>query len=389
MIKMYNVGFGESILLDNSVDQCLLVDCGSEMNDKEKVFTGIYDELYNYKHRTALITHFHDDHINGFIKMIEKHHHVFDEIYIPNIFFERINPLLEVNGLNLVDLEIVKYLLEQKKVKNGHLSILELLKALVKSMSKIKVAERGDTIQLVGCKFEVLWPNPHYLLDKKTEESLMKTIPILNNIIHQIYMISDQITEIYQSMLENNGEENIRYNLARINSIEERIIDFPSLEVSKHVLQKWLDKIKRIENNTSIVMQSKSFKPSVLLTGDIIDSTMEKIFEDYYEPNIKTYDYYTIIKAPHHGTDSNHFVKFDIYTKFDYIFISNGETNKSKRGKISKKYDSNFKNYLLCCTNNDNERCQYCTIFGRICNRAAFKNPTSIIRYDKERNVIF
>ena len=385
---MYNVGFGESILLNND-DNCLLVDCGSEKPNKDHIFDSIYNELYNYKYKTALITHFHNDHINGFTNMIEKHRHVFDEIIIPNIFCYGINSILQTNRLNLIDLEIIKYLLERKKIKNGRLSVLELLSSLVKSMSKISVAERGDTFQLVGSEFEILWPNPHYLLDEKTEESLLHTIPSLDDLINTINEISYDIMQIYRNVIEYNGEENIQNNLARINNIASRILELPSLEVSEHIIQKWLDKIKRIENNTSIVMQSKLYKPSILLTGDVVDSTMEKVFEDYYEPHIKTYDYYTIIKAPHHGTDSNHFVKFDTYTKFDYIFISNGETNIPNRGKISKKYHSCFNNYKIYCTNTNGDRCQYYKTFNRICNNSGFTTPTSLIRYDKERNVIF
>lgn len=385
---MYNVGFGESILLDNNESKCLLVDCGSEKANKDVIFRRIHNDILKYNHKTALITHFHDDHINGFIKMIEKHCHVFDEIIIPNLFFYGINTILQTNRLNLIDLEIIKYLLERKRVKKGRISVLELLSALVKSLSKIRVAERGNTFQLVGSTFEILWPNPNYLLDEKTEEALLRTIPGLDDSINAINEISFDIMQMYRNVIEYNGEENIQNNLSRINNIASRILELPSLEVSEHIIQKWLEKIKRIENNTSIVMQSELYKPSILLTGDIVDSTMKKILEDYYEPHIKTYDHYAIIKAPHHGTDSNHFIKFDVYTKFDYVLISNGETKIHKRGKISKKYNSFFNNYTLCCTNNSNDRCQYRGFFNRCCNNVTCECKNSLVHHDSNWNVI-
>ncbi|MDO4153660.1 MAG: hypothetical protein Q4E21_02275 [Clostridia bacterium] len=367
MFKMFNVGFGESILLTNpDNNKCLLVDCGSESEDKNDIFDKISKKIIKYQYKSALLTHFHNDHINGFIQIIKTCPHLFDSIYIPNIFVSQLS-LPNYNRFNLIDMEIIKHLLKMKKCDNGRLSILELLEALVKSSTKIKSAERGDRLYEIDSEFEILWPNPDYLIDEDIRSAIKKDIPISDDVWQTIYTLSDNISTIYFDLLKENTDYNTEKILENINDIQSRIYNIKDIDISEKTAIKWLDKIKKIENDTSIVMQSKFFGDPILLTGDIGSSIMEKVCENKYSPSTPIYSHYKVIKASHHGTDSNHFVKFDTYVKYDSIAISNGKTPVPNRGKISKKYNSKFSDYYIYCTNFSKDRCQYTSQFSDFC----------------------
>ena len=61
-IKMFPMGFGESIMLSNE-NECMLVDCGSESEYKNTYFNNVFNELDRYGKKSAMISHFHEDHI--------------------------------------------------------------------------------------------------------------------------------------------------------------------------------------------------------------------------------------------------------------------------------------------------------------------------------------
>lgn len=385
MLKLFDVGFGESVLLSNkNDDECMLVDCGSESSNKTNIFDNILKELNTYVKKTAVITHFHNDHINGFIHIINKEPHMFDTVYIPNIFSPKISIFNNISGFSIVDLEIVKYILENMYCnRNKTLSILDLLKSLVKSNANIKVIERGDLFNEIDNEFAVLWPNPEYLISNKIKNAFNKN-PIFNDaILNEIHNIADQINEQFAILFnrENylNFEDATHNQFEMIEGIEQRIrwlTDNVSNEITLNIktVDAWIDRIKRIENNTSIVFQSEFNDSPVLLTGDIGNSIMKKICEDKYTPSVKIMDKYKVIKAPHHGTDCNHFLKFDVYTKYENIAISNGETNITNRGKISINYTSKFNSHRIDCTNSINDRCQYFSKYSKCCKNADICN---------------
>lgn len=287
VLKLFNVGFGESILLSNPEnDKCLLVDCGSESSIKSAIFDKILKEIRAYKEWSAVITHFHNDNINGFIHIINKDPHIFDTVYIPNIFSSQISIFNNIPGFSIVDLEIVKYILENMHC-NGKkpLSILDLLKSLVKSNANIKVVERGNSFHELNDRFVVLWPNPEYLISKKLKNDFNNK-PIFNDtIINEIHKIANQIVEIFTSLFNreehSDFENNMQNQSEMIFNIEEAISKL-TIDVSnettlhKKAVDNWIERIKHIENNTSIVFQSDFNDSPVLLTGDIGNSIMKK-----------------------------------------------------------------------------------------------------------------
>lgn len=86
-MTVFNVGFGQSILMEEDGDQ-LLVDCGSKNSSSRWNHSISYmkNSLAGTKRRrTALLTHYHVDHYRYFKEM---NPHSFDDFYLPYVGFQ-------------------------------------------------------------------------------------------------------------------------------------------------------------------------------------------------------------------------------------------------------------------------------------------------------------
>ena len=192
-IKMFKMGFGESILLSEG-ESCLLVDCGSESKNKNGYFKSVENELVNYSSRSAIITHFHNDHINGFMEILNSTEINFDRIYIPYIFTVAKHP-------NQVDFELIKYFLMRINFPNSRrLTLWEFLKKLVDKEKNIHLLERkSGAFSELGRSFDVLWPVPEKLINKRLESALKKKLDFLSEYINDIYHLSYEISKLYKN----------------------------------------------------------------------------------------------------------------------------------------------------------------------------------------------
>lgn len=76
LMNVFNMGFGESILLQKDRES-LLVDCGSKRKDNvESQIEWIWSCMNDPKSISFMLTHFHEDHFNRFEVLV----HLFFEI---------------------------------------------------------------------------------------------------------------------------------------------------------------------------------------------------------------------------------------------------------------------------------------------------------------------
>lgn len=125
--------------------------------------------------------------------------------------------------------------------------------------------------------------------------------------------------------------------------------------------------IRSEANKTSIVFQNsdENICKNVLMTGDITNGIMKKIAENSLTGSVPLKKNYYCIKVPHHGTET-HYFNFGCHTVFQNLLISNGETNKPRRRKISKQYNLLKREYNIVCTNSLLKKCECFDVFPKI-----------------------
>lgn len=214
-IKMFQMGFGESILLydDNS---CILVDCGSESSKKKEYFNTVKSELEQFNNKSLLITHFHSDHTNG-IKYLGKQRLAdFDRIYLPHIF------AFEDKTLELL---IAEYLLEalmDRRRKSPQ--IWGSLISVTKAKRPIVLISQGKHFNAAGHSFRALWPPPENPETENEWSNLKKSLSKYRTMVRKaVTLISPDIinlTNFILAMAKQHGqkkaEEKLAINISQI-----------------------------------------------------------------------------------------------------------------------------------------------------------------------------
>lgn len=140
IIEAFKMDFGECLLIEGR-KSCLLVDCGSEGSEKDLYFERVRNclEAKRKEGKTidAMISHFHRDHVNGFLQM--NNWADCDNVFVPNIFCKKTHP-------NTVDYYLLQFIIERlKALKKGDNKtlpppvIMQVLKALVDSKKGIRL----------------------------------------------------------------------------------------------------------------------------------------------------------------------------------------------------------------------------------------------------------
>lgn len=396
-VKMFQMGCGESIIMSDDKN-ALLIDYGSQSANKINYFCYVINELNKNKNKNlkALVSHFHEDHISGFIDLIKSSSIRFDNVYIPHIFTTNIH-------FNLIDYMLMDHYLQNRK-KRG-LPLLDLFKGLCKKHSSYMLLKRGVTFIAGGCENYVLWPEPEIkkpiIIGDGFDNDVIGIydIPIPTIVMRSIFTISDRICGLFT---EFNTQE-LNDNISLVYEIEKEIEnlfatdiankDFIQLFSGTYIKRSDYDKIRELQtvknyfsslkrtfkvndDAVSIVFQTdKINNERFLFTGDITTAKLKKIINN---KDLKS-DFFAV-KAPHHGTHRNHYLA-DLYshTNPKIVFISNGKGGHA--GKISSEYSKNT-NYRLICTNtvNNKKKCDenpcknaICPLKTKMANTYAFK----------------
>ncbi|MDU6521381.1 hypothetical protein [Clostridium sp.] len=396
-VKMFNVDFGESIMI-SSLDnyENLLIDYGSETNTN---ISYIESQLNSIKSNggniDAMITHFHDDHINGFINLSRKNPSLFNKVYIPNVF----SPYLEkdFNTISYVEIEVILFFLIKCKFNKGRLSLFEMLKSIIVIDGELHIVQRGDIFTFANIKYVTLWPNISEIKFMKdfTEDDLKKFLNIIGEDLDEPVNLSDEINKIssllsntYFSMSISDHKMEVKGNIEELEKRIEKLSKSAEelngkliYKTKKDKLDKWIKKLGSNLNKISIVFQNEIDKldNNILMTGDIDFCRLNWIIENKLNRDIQIHKYFNIIKAPHHGTKT-HFI--DNLPTSKNIIISNGRARNSKRGKVSSSYNVyRKKGALIRCTNSIKERCEFLDSGSKcrgICNKHYHRNEILI-----------
>ncbi len=360
-VKMFQMDCGESILA-YCKDKCLLIDCGSRSDKKTTthLFDNVINECSGFTCKKAMISHFHDDHINGFMYITDPakvNHLTFSMVYIPYIFTYG-------QHWNLIDYKLIEHYLRQKKLNNRkNFSLLDLLLRIVNSKTKILILSRGMTFNSCNSNNQVLWPIPQNLVNFGFGEGIEKYFP--EDFCKQIFKITDMICKVYLEANESSYyEDSIMDTTSEINEQITRVFNYDfefdrdSAEF-KAFYNRLRQRLRIDDNNTSIVFQT-NLDDNYLFTGDIGTKYLRNIVSCSYNDKLRIHDSFFAIKAPHHGTVTHYLPElFDVNSsiKKDIVFISNGKCKST--GVVCDKYPDNANKslYKLICTNRDSKKC--------------------------------
>lgn len=352
------MAFGESILLENENER-LLVDCGSKKTkDLEDRLNIIKNQLTGHKKVSFMITHFHDDHYNGFQKAYENKTLGFpkaSKIYLPWVFMENNKvPILLSEAIYL-------YMLYKRndESRSPKFWLGKQIEFILNSSNEdcvIHLLKEQCRFNVGQEEMEVLWPgvlnfdedtNPSLSVAEDIFKFVDNSIPpeevakfkeakeVLLNTIIKFY-------RVFENANNNNGDSKVKgvpikeYRTLFENILEIQIQNLRELDRIKNEIQ-WdgnsreiyKNKLKEIfrggNNAYSIVFRDYKRKTKnneitpydILMTGDITPTIVEKhLYDNYFKNTV-----YRYLKCPHHGTKSYYTIKLPIG---DNLILSNG-----------------------------------------------------------------
>ena len=350
-IKMYNVEFGECILMSEG-NQGLLIDCGTDSGPQALPFSHLISDLNTVSYRQLMISHFHDDHINGIHELIKHYPRSFYRIFLPNIF----------NTENrFISLILLREYLQIRTVSFGTTSdIWSLLKKLLLHRYRLTPLHRGNTFSVVNSNWIVYSPNPRQeslkdLFDN-AKSRIIKEIERTNNANKEMDLLSvedlfndlkkegELICQVVNNYIEKYREiredspEYVAQMDGMIREIDKLQVSVLSNLLSKSILgtkvvKNIISYIQKKENENSIVCEAMTHDDKRLLfTGDITPGKFKKIIPELIDPIRPFY----CVKAPHHGTES-YFVNLKSLDPQN-IIISNGYSHIPSHAGISNQY---------------------------------------------------
>ena len=90
-LTMHDVGFGDFFVLSENGDFCI-VDCGSTQKSAIRhIATSALSTFVPRRRLQGIVTHFHEDHFNGYKELANSCGQIFDQIITPYVAIDRIS----------------------------------------------------------------------------------------------------------------------------------------------------------------------------------------------------------------------------------------------------------------------------------------------------------
>lgn len=356
MIKMHDVLFGEFIEVTDG-ESYIIIDCGcgntkkflSEKGQSFQSYVQTQNNLYKGKKVDLMISHFHEDHFNGF--------EYFKNLNIGNIYL----PYISSDGQSsfIFKEALISYIFASNRMKlkiEPYINQVEFILNLRKNnlndgiSPKLSPVGIGNIFDSGGYKHEILWPpKPECNIITKTRyiDDVLESLSRINefdSVVDTINKLSDMYIQFWEEITEQNNSNYDDYSKL-LNSYYDIVNG-----IDRNVIKETKGRIKLINNiikgmntdinKTSIVdLITKDNKEIALFTGDITNN----IYDQYISKRVNKV---SVLKVPHHGTNVKlHYSK--VLPKADNVLISNG--NYGNR-KILQEYSSYLKNGFIYCT---------------------------------------
>ena len=162
-VELHDVEYGDCTVLVGQNRQILMVDCGSvsryARRGEEEIgrrFNEIFSRYAPAAQRQFLLTHYHRDHMSGFLKQVKKDPGYFDRVYLPALPCDKrgVNPVLEFAVFAHF------FAVPQSDFAQVNTTCLRIFDALNDSVGadRIFTLGGGDIFTFDGAFYEVLSP---------------------------------------------------------------------------------------------------------------------------------------------------------------------------------------------------------------------------------------
>lgn len=387
-IELQNVEYGECIVLGGK-NSILMNDCGS-MSQKlrrrdipiDHCFESIASRYEVYPDRYFLLSHYHRDHLSGFMKILQKYPGYFSRVLIPSA------PCDASGRALLLDFAIYAHIFlpYQTDCSQVNTSCMRIFKILSEKAGaeRIFTLQRGDRFRFDETDYEVLWPKPDdYPFDPELASAaerleLLFASPYLSGPAAGFLRVKNRFTKLYlkccqafsisgRAVPETRREllSSLLQAQEELEALRESLSATPQARDVQEILASplVLEAYTTGANTASVVYHNIRTREAsfndLLMTGDCTPETIAAIWEDLY-------DSYYVLKAPHHGTVSgysNLFAELGV----SHILISNGDYHAG--GAVSEEYAA-MQDSVKHCTGN--LRCKWFGTSGSCCNRLTY-----------------
>lgn len=383
-IELHDVEYGDCTVLVGKNRTVLFVDCGSVSRyarDGEDAihtrFASVFARYAEAAQRQFLLTHYHRDHMSGFLWQIERDPRYFDRVYLPAL---PVSPRGESAFLE-VALFAHFFAVPQSAFSLVNTACLTIFDRLDKTVGAERVftLSAGDSFSFDGLFYEVLSPGPDFpedetLLSAAESMNIALSSPRLSGVEAQFLAEKEAFLRLYAKCLtafrltDRATPAKRRVYLdalselwARLSAMREALSHSPAAPDVREILEQPLTRTaySDLQNDLSLVFHNtREGGPSngdILMPGDVSDAVLTRL-------SPKLFDGYYAVKAPHHGTDS-HFSRVLGDMAVSHLLISNGDYHAG--GEISTRYID-----MECvrhCTNRG--ACKWFQTAGSCCNR--------------------
>jgi len=225
-----------------------------------------------------LLSHFHCDHYNGFLKS----NHFFYNL--TNFYYPIMPSFAESKTLYLSIISMNLRISKKFPIQDSVFSIVSRLN--IRPLNFIPIS-KGDVFISGGKKYEVLWP-PKILEQEETLSEIRSAIKDFNDardadpILNDIY---NRINERHEQQ-DNNDIDFLRLNFSDIVIPEEL----------NEIVKSANDSLKRAANRLSIAFRQDD---NILFLGDLKEKEINVVVNELLQNLNSTYD---ILISAHHGT---------------------------------------------------------------------------------------
>lgn len=320
-----------------------------------------------FENSNALLTHYHEDHFNGFLNAMQNYGIKYKTFYLPKI------APLPMSQLNYRAQLFMLSLLLQPSMLYFQATVRQInfINSVFSNSQSVVFVQKGSQIIIDNNNYNVLWPDLE--IEKKDLTSYDKFINSLVEYLPQetIGIIIEELSQGYllkdfYNLLQGERISELTQNIDRFNNkILKSFYDNDDIEKPrktkfvKFLLRKYWRIAKKM-NDYCVVFHEKE---KLLMLADVSREKYNNFISTEKSSNLELSSFYTIIKASHHGTQdyySNKILNSEntIITNYpirNYGIISNSYYT----DHINKK-----NNKIFCMNSSSNANCM------------AYHNPT-------------